>query len=204
MSSSEVYGTAQRLPIDESHPLDVRSPYAASKVGADKLAESFHVAFGLPVVIVRPFNTFGPRQSPRAVIPAIIGQALVRDEIRLGATSPRRDYVFVDDTIDALVRLVASSEHAGRTFNVATGADVSVGSIVEMVAEALGRELTVISEGKRLRPGDSEVLRLLGDGRRLREAYGWAPRTAFKDGLRAVIEWMRSPAASAVPDAYVV
>jgi dTDP-glucose 4,6-dehydratase len=204
MSSSEVYGTARQVPIDESHPLGVQSPYAASKVGADKLAESFHMAFGLPVVIARPFNTFGPRQSPRAVIPTIVGQALVRDEVRLGATSPRRDYVFVADTVDALVRLAASDAHGGETFNVATGADVSIGAIVELVGDVLGRDLTVVSEGERLRPGHSEVMRLQGDGGRIRAAFGWEPRTPFEEGLRAVIEWMGSPAARAVPDAYVV
>jgi len=155
-------------------------------------------------VVARPFNTFGPRQSPRAVIPTIVGQALVRDEVRLGATSPRRDYVFVADTVDALVRLAASDEHPGATFNVSTGSDVSIGAIVEMVAEVLGRELTVISEEVRLRPGESEVMRLVGDGRRMREAFGWEPVTSFEDGLRAVVEWMGRPGAAAVPDVYVV
>ncbi len=204
VSSSEVYGTARYVPMDEEHPLGVQSPYAASKVGADKLAESFHVAFGLPVVIARPFNTFGPRQSPRAVIPTIVGQAIVRHEVRLGATSPRRDYVFVADTVDALVRLAASSDYSGGTFNVATGTDVSIGAIVEMVASALDCELTVVSEDERLRPGQSEVLRLLGDGRRMHEAFGWEPATSFEDGLRAVLEWMGRPGAASVPDVYVV
>jgi dTDP-glucose 4,6-dehydratase len=204
MSSSEVYGSAQYVPMDETHPLGVQSPYAASKVGADKLAESFHMAFGLPVVVARPFNTFGPRQSPRAVIPTIVGQALHRDEVHLGATTPRRDYVFVADTVDALARLAASDEHSGRTFNVASGEDVSIGAIVEMVAEVLGRELTVVSQEERLRPGRSEVERLLGDGRRMRETFGWAPGVSFADGLRAVIEWMGRPDAQRIPDVYVV
>lgn len=204
MSSSEVYGSARHAPMDESHPLGVQSPYAASKVAADKLAESFHMAFGLPAVVARPFNTFGPRQSPRAVIPTIVGQALVRDEVRLGAVSPRRDYVFVHDTVDALVRLAASDEHAGETFNVATGSDVSIGRIVEMTGEALGRELMIVSEEARLRPGRSEVERLVGDGRRMRESFDWSPATPFEDGLRAVVEWMGRPGAERMPDVYVV
>lgn len=204
MSSSEVYGSAQYVPMDETHPLGVQSPYAASKVGADKLAESFHMAFGLPVVIARPFNTFGPRQSPRAVIPTIVGQALHGDEVRLGATSPRRDYVFVADTVDALVRLAASDEHSGSTFNVASGEDVSIGGVVEMVADILGRELTVVSQEERLRPGRSEVERLQGDGRLMRETFGWTPGVAFAEGLRAVIDWMGRPGAQRIPDVYVV
>jgi len=204
MSSSEVYGSARRVPMDEDHPLGAQSPYAASKVGADKLAETFHAAYGLPVVVARPFNTFGPRQSLRAVIPTIVGQALVRDEVHLGALEPRRDYVFVADTVDALVALAAADGHAGQTFNVATGTDVSIGGIVEMVAAELGRELRVVAREERMRPGHSEVLRLLGDGARMREGFGWAPATSFEDGLRAVIEWMdahRAPAT--LTDAYV-
>ena len=204
MSSSEVYGSARHVPMDEAHPLGVQSPYAASKVAADKLAEAFHMAFGLPAVIARPFNTFGPRQSARAVIPTIVGQALRGDVVRLGAVSPRRDLVFVADTVDALVRLAASDERAGQTFNVATGTDVSVGAIVEMVGEVLGRELTVVSEEARLRPGRSEVERLVGDPRRMSEAFGWSPATSFEDGLRAVVDWMGRPGAERVPDAYVV
>jgi len=204
MSSSEVYGSARHVPMDEAHPLGVQSPYAASKVAADKLAEAFHMAFGLPAVIARPFNTFGPRQSARAVIPTIVGQALRGEVVRLGAVSPRRDLVFVADTVDALVRLAASDERAGETFNVATGNDVSVGAIVEMVGEVLGRELTVISEEARLRPGRSEVERLVGDPRRMSEAFGWSPSRSFEDGLRAVVDWMGRPGAERVPDAYVV
>ncbi|MGI8512767.1 MAG: SDR family NAD(P)-dependent oxidoreductase [Solirubrobacteraceae bacterium] len=203
MSSSEVYGSALRVPMDEDHPLGVQSPYAASKVAADKLAESFHAAFGVPAVVARPFNTFGPRQSLRAVIPTIVAQALVRDEVRLGATSPRRDYVFVEDTVDALVLLASSSEHAGSTFNLSTGVDVSIGGIVEMVSDLLGRPLRVVSEEARLRPGHSEVARLVGDGRRMREAFGWEPATPFEHGLRTVVEWMGRAQAPAPPDVYV-
>jgi NAD dependent epimerase/dehydratase len=190
MSSSEVYGTAQYTPIDERHPLDAQSPYAASKVGADKLAESFHLSFGLPVTVARPFNTFGPRQSLRAVIPVVIAQALAGGELSLGALSPRRDFVFVRDTVAGLLALAARPELAGGTFNIATGVDVSVQDVVDMVGELLGRELVAHSTEERMRPENSEVHQLLGDATKLREATGWAPRTELREGLAAVIEWM--------------
>ncbi len=203
VSSSEVYGTAQYTPIDERHPLAAQSPYAASKVGADKLAESFHLAYGLPVVIARPFNTYGPRQSLRAVIPTIISQALQHEELNLGSTSPTRDFVYVSDTIDAMVRLARSSAHPGETFNTATGKDISVADVVSVVGELLGRELRTVSREERVRPGSSEVHQLLGDARRIREAFGWEPATALRDGLAATIAWMRDrPAVSS--DVYVV
>jgi len=168
MSSSEVYGTAQYTPIDELHPLDAQSPYAASKVGADKLAESFHMAFGVPVVVARPFNTYGPRQSLRAVIPVVIAQALAGGELTLGSLTPTRDFVFVGDTVEGLIRLLSSDEATqGATFNIATGRDISVADVVTMVGELLGRELRVRSVDERLRPEKSEVHQLLGD--RLRD-----------------------------------
>jgi dTDP-glucose 4,6-dehydratase len=189
MSSSEVYGTAQYTPIDEQHPLSVQSPYAASKVAADKLADAFHLSFGVPVVVARPFNTYGPRQSLRAVIPAVIAQALAGPELELGALTPRRDFVFVADTVAGLLAL-AEHEIAGGTFNIATGADVSVADVVAVVSDLLGRELIVHTDEQRLRPERSEVHQLLGDASKLREATGWAPETTLRDGLKAVIEWM--------------
>lgn len=204
LSSSEVYGTAQYTPIDEAHPLHVQSPYAASKVGADKLAESFYRAFELPVVIARPFNTFGPRQSLRAVIPAIVAQALDRDEVSLGATAPKRDFVYVADTVDALVRLGVASVAAGETFNVATGTDVSVEEVVEIVGGLLGRELRIESRPERLRPHESEVLQLCGDASKLREAVSWEPATSLRDGLGAVIDWMTERRQRLAADTYVV
>ncbi len=190
LSSSEVYGTAQREPIDEGHPLNPQSPYAASKVGADKLAEAFHLSFGLPVVIARPFNTFGPRQSRRAVIPTIVAQALRGAEIRLGALAPSRDFVYVADTVDALVRLARTEGGAGETFNIATGTDMSVGGIVETVAELLGRELRVVPDELRVRPEQSEVWRLIGTAAKLTQAVGWEPQTSLRTGLQREIEWM--------------
>jgi NAD dependent epimerase/dehydratase len=204
MSSSEVYGTAQYTPIDEAHPLHVQSPYAASKVGADKLAESFFLAFEVPVRIARPFNTFGPRQSLRAVIPTIVAQALDGDVVRLGALSPSRDFVYVADTADALVRLVAEPTASGQTFNVATGVDVSVEDVVGIVSELLGRELVVEVEPARLRPGDSEVFQLCGDSSKLRELVGWEPTTSLRDGIAAVIDWMSKRRPGLATDTYVV
>jgi NAD dependent epimerase/dehydratase len=204
VSSSEVYGTAQYTPIDEAHPLHVQSPYAASKVGADKLAESFFLALDLPVVIARPFNTFGPRQSLRAVIPTIIAQALDRDEVRLGATSPTRDFVYVGDTVDALVRLAADPAVAGETFNIATGTDVSVEEVVGIVGELLGRELRIESRPERLRPHESEVFQLCGDASKLRQAVSWEPGTSLRDGLGAVIDWMTDRRPRLATDTYVV
>jgi NAD dependent epimerase/dehydratase len=192
MSSSEVYGTAQYLPIDEAHPLHAQSPYAASKVGADKLAETFHLSFGLPVVIARPFNTYGPRQSQRAVIPTIVAQALAGDALSIGATTPTRDFVYVADTVDALVQLGSSRSDTGETFNISTGVDVSVGEVVEMVGELVGRRLEVRTDERRMRPERSEVFQLRGSSAKLRAAYGWEPQTRLRDGVRAVVDWMGS------------
>jgi NAD dependent epimerase/dehydratase len=204
LSSSEVYGTAQHTPIDEAHPLHVQSPYAASKVGADKLAESFFLAFALPVVIARPFNTFGPRQSLRAVIPTIVTQALDGDEVNLGATSPTRDFVYVTDTVDGLARLAAEPTAAGETFNIATGTDVSVEDVVGIVGELLGRELRIVSRPERLRPHESEVFQLRGDASKLRQAVSWEPATSLRDGLQAVIDWMTQRRPHLAADTYVV
>jgi NAD dependent epimerase/dehydratase len=192
MSSSEVYGTAQYTPIDEAHPLHAQSPYAASKVSADKLAEAFCLSFGLPVVIARPFNTFGPRQSQRAVIATIVAQALSGAPVSIGATTPRRDFVYVADTVEALVELGSSRSNSGEVFNVSTGVDVSIAAIIDLVGDLLGRELLVLTDERRLRPERSEVGQLVGSSAKLRAAYDWEPRTCLGDGLRTVIEWMRS------------
>jgi NAD dependent epimerase/dehydratase len=204
MSSSEVYGTAQYTPIDERHPLDVQSPYAASKVGADKLAESFNLSYGLPVVVARPFNTYGPRQSLRAVIPTVIAQALAGGDLKLGATSPTRDFVFVADTVAGLIALAEHDEISGGTYNIATGEDISVGDVVEVVGKLLGRELTVHTDEQRLRPELSEVHQLLGDAAKLRAATGWTPATSLHDGLQAVIEWMGATELPARSGSYAV
>ena len=205
MSSSEVYGTAQYTPIDERHPLDAQSPYAASKVGADKLAESFHMAFGIPVVVARPFNTYGPRQSLRAVLAVIVAQALAGGELTLGSLTPRRDFVYVGDTVEGLIRLLSSDEATqGQTFNIATGKDISVGDVVTVVGELLGRELTVRTADERIRPEKSEVHQLLGDPSKLRELTGWSPQTDLRTGLAAVIEWMKTTGLAARSAEYAV
>jgi NAD dependent epimerase/dehydratase len=198
MSSSEVYGTAQYTPIDEAHPLHAQSPYAASKVGADKLAETFRLSFGLPVVIARPFNTYGPRQSQRAVIATIVAQALTGAPLSIGATSPTRDFVYVGDTVEALIQLGSSRSHSGETFNISTGVDVSVAAVVDLVGHLLGRELKVRTDDRRLRPERSEVFQLLGNSAKLRAAYGWQPRVGLRDGLLAVIDWMESRSTTGV------
>lgn len=192
MSSSETYGTAQYTPIDELHPLDAQSPYAASKVGADKLAESFHLSFGTRVVIARPFNTFGPRQSLRAVIPTVIAQGLAGGELTLGSLTPTRDFVYVKDTVEGLIRLVENEGSLGGTYNIATGVDVSVGDVVRIVGEILGRELQVRSVDERVRPEKSEVHQLLGTAAKLEALTGWKPGTDLRTGLEAVVEWMRT------------
>jgi NAD dependent epimerase/dehydratase len=160
-STSEVYGTAQSVPITEVHPLEPQSPYAASKVGADKLMDSYHRSFDLPVCVLRPFNTYGPRQSARAIIPTIISQALAGSTLRLGSLHPRRDLTYVEDTAAAFVAAATSEGAVGRTIQLGTNHDVSVGDLVDMVAEVLGRELTVETDPARVRPDKSEVERLI-------------------------------------------
>jgi NAD dependent epimerase/dehydratase len=173
-STSEVYGTARYTPIDEEHPLQAQSPYAATKLGADHLAVSFHLAFGLPVTVVRPFNTYGPRQSARAVIPTIIGQALAGDAIRLGNLDPVRDLVYVADTVAGFLAVADSPACVGRVTNLATGAGVRVAELVERVLRLVGRRLPVIETEERKRPEASEVYRLIGSAQAAADLAGWA------------------------------
>lgn len=190
-STSEVYGTALRVPIDEEHPLQGQSPYSASKIAADKIAESFYCAYDLPVVTVRPFNTFGPRQSARAVIPTIIAQALTSDTLQLGSLDTRRDFTYVDDTVNGfLCAAEAPDSVLGQVYNLGTGQDVTIGEIVEQVARLLDKPLSVTQDAQRLRPGKSEVMRLLSDNRKARSQLGWAPAVSLEEGLRRTIEWM--------------
>src|SRR4029077_1275878 len=160
-STSEVYGTAQYVPIDERHPLRGQSPYAASKIASDALGESYHRAFGLPVTILRPFNTFGPRQSARAIVPTIISQALARPAVKLGRLDPRRDLTYVKDTVAAFVAIASCDAALGRAVNIGRGEDLSIGDLVERIAARLGRPLRVEAETARVRPSASEVGRLL-------------------------------------------
>ena len=189
-STSEVYGTARQVPITEGHPLEPQSPYAASKVAADKLMDSYHRSFGLPVTVLRPFNTYGPHQSARAVIPAIVSQALEGDVLRLGSLEPRRDLTYVTDTVDGFVRAAGAPAAVGRTVQLGTEHDVSVGDLVQAVGEVLGKELTVEQDADRVRPPESEVMRLISSPRLAKELMGWTPQVELRDGLARTIEWI--------------
>ncbi len=191
-STSEVYGTAQFVPITTAHPRHGQSPYAASKIGADALAESYARSFGLPVVILRPFNTFGPRQSPRAVIPAIVGQALAGDTIRLGSTHPTRDFLYVTDTAQGFIAAATAADCPhGLGVQIGTGVETSIGDVVRLTGEILSKSLHVVTEDKRVRPAASEVDRLVCDPSDAARLLHWQPAVSFENGLRQLIEWMR-------------
>lgn len=190
-SSSEVYGTARRTPIDESHPLQGQSPYSASKIGADKLVESFYCTYGLPVVTVRPFNTYGPRQSARAVIPTIITQALKLDVVQLGNLETRRDFTYVSDTVQGFLRAGEATSVEGRVFNLGSGEEIRIGDLAEQIVHLVGRPVQIQSDGQRLRPPGSEVLRLISDNRLARQELGWAPSVSLQEGLKRTIAWVR-------------
>ncbi|MGI9098766.1 MAG: SDR family NAD(P)-dependent oxidoreductase [Solirubrobacteraceae bacterium] len=203
-STSEVYGTAQTAPITETHPLEAQSPYAASKIGADKLIDSFHRSYGLPVVTVRPFNTYGPHQSPRAIIPTVIGQALAGDSVRLGALEPRRDLTYVSDTVAGFLAAAQVPEAIGRTIQLGTGEAVSVAEIVDAVAELLGRPLDVEFDPERLRPPASEVQLLVSDSTVARELIAWRPAVELRTGLSQTIAWMRCHGQSRPAEVYAI
>jgi dTDP-glucose 4,6-dehydratase len=190
-STSEVYGTARTVPIDESHPLQGQSPYAATKIGADALGESYHRAFGLPVSILRPFNTFGPRQSARAIIPTIISQALTREVVKLGRLDPRRDLTFVKDTVSGFVAIAGCDGAIGRVVNIGRGEDLSIGDLVELIGRLLGRKLVVESEPERVRPANSEVERLLAGTALARKLWSWKSAYTLEEGLEETIAWVR-------------
>lgn len=188
-STSEVYGTACYVPMDERHPLQAQSPYSASKIGADSMAYSYHCAFGLPLTIVRPFNAYGPRQSARAVIPTIIAQiAAGKSEICLGDVTPTRDFTYVQDTCDSFIAL-AESDAVGETVNVGTNCEVSIRQLFEMIAVLMGRPVSLVEEEGRRRPQKSEVRQLLCDNRKLRLLTEFSPRVSLEEGLRRTIEW---------------
>ena len=196
-STSETYGTARTVPISEAHPLQAQSPYAAAKVAGDKLAESYYLSFGVPVATLRPFNTFGPRQSARAVIPQVITQlAAGSRQLRLGALDPTRDFSYVTDTARAFIELgnAPASAVLGEVFNCGTGRDISIGQLAAKIASLLGVEADIVEDAQRLRPKDSEVMRLVCDASRLRERTGWRPQTSLDDGLRSAIGWFTEPA----------
>jgi NDP-hexose 4,6-dehydratase len=195
-STSETYGTAQTVPISEDHPINTQSPYAASKAGGDRLADSYHASFETPVVTLRPFNTFGPRQSMRAVIPTVIAQvAAGKRAVTLGDLRPTRDFMFVKDTAAAFVSVGTAPAAAvlGRTFNAGTGGEISVGDLVALVGKLMGVDLEVLADPARIRPAGSEVMRLVCDASRLRAATGWAPVHSLEEGLAETIGFFRDP-----------
>ncbi|HEU5244672.1 MAG TPA: GDP-mannose 4,6-dehydratase [Gaiellaceae bacterium] len=202
-STSETYGTAAYVPIDERHPLQAQSPYSATKIAADKLVESFHHSFAVPVTTVRPFNTYGPRQSPRAVIPTIASQALQGTTLALGHLSPTRDFTYVSDTVEGFIR-AAEVAAIGQTCNLGSGEEISVGGLVELVGEILGKQLHVEHDPKRDRPEASEVDRLVADNTRAREVLGWEPTVSLRDGLRRTLEWIGETRQSSRPGAYAI
>ena len=189
-STSEVYGTALYVPIDEKHPRQPQSPYSATKIGADALAKSFYNAFELPVTIVRPFNTYGPRQSARAIIPTVITQiANGADEIMVGDLNPTRDFNFVRDTARGFLAIARAGGVEGRGLNIATGKEVTMEETLRTIASLMGREVKWTVDPQRLRPSKSEVRRLLGDASELRRLTGWQPKYTLEEGLKATIEW---------------
>ena len=204
-STSEVYGSARQVPIDENHALCAQSPYAASKIAAEKLVESFHAAYGVPTVVLRPFNVFGPRQSARAVIPAVICQALASDEIHLGAATPTRDFNFVADTVDAFVRAGRIPAAVGGVYNVGTGREIAIADLVALVARLVGRDrLRIVTREERLRPLESEVTRLCADSARARDVLGWAPQRTLEQGLQTTIDWLAALGERGDPRIYAV
>ena len=203
-STSEVYGTALRVPIDEEHPLQGQSPYSASKIGADKMAESYYRSFDTPVVTVRPFNTFGPRQSARAFIPTIISQALARDTIRLGALDPQRDMTFVSDTVEGFIAAALAPGIEGETINLGTGETHTIGHFASRILELMGASKPIEHDAARVRPSKSEVGRLVSDNGKARERLGWEPRIGVDEGLRRTIEFVSANQRLYDPERYSV
>jgi NAD dependent epimerase/dehydratase len=196
-STSETYGSARYVPIDEAHPLQPQSPYSASKIGADMMALSHFHAFELPVAVVRPFNTYGPRQSTRAVIPTILAQIYSgADKIHLGSTTPTRDFNYVEDTAAGFVAVAACDRALGGVVNIGSGREISIGDLVHLLVEITGRDVEVVTDTERVRPGGSEVERLLCDNTRAREWAGWKPEHSLEEGLRKTAEWVEQNLAS--------
>lgn len=191
-STSEVYGTAQYVPIDEKHPFQGQSPYSATKIGADRLAESFYRSFNLPVSIVRPFNTYGPRQSARAVIPTIISQLLLgKEEIKLGSLTPTRDFNYVKDTVEGFIAIAESDQAIGEEINIATQHEISIGKLAKEIINQINPKARIICDEQRLRPEKSEVSRLLGANEKIKRLTGWNPQYTFSQGIEETIEWIR-------------
>jgi NAD dependent epimerase/dehydratase len=203
-STSEVYGTARYAPMDEQHPLQGQSPYSASKIGADMLAKAFYASFDVPVVTVRPFNTFGPRQSARAVIPSIISQCLAGDAVRLGNLYPTRDLNFVANTVDGFLKAASAPGVLGRVINLGSGREISIGDLAGLIARLAGSPVTIESDRQRMRPAKSEVDRLLADNTLARELLGWEPVIGLEEGIQRTIEWMKHNMERYRPNVYAI
>lgn len=193
-STSEVYGTAQYVPIDEKHPLQPQSPYSATKIGADAMAMSFYHAFGLPVTIARPFNTYGPRQSARAIIPTVISQICAkRDRIAVGDLTPTRDFNFVEDTCGGFLALTGQERVIGETVNIGSGTEISIGDTISLIREIMKSDVEIVQEEQRARPSKSEVFRLCCDSTKLRELTGYQPKYDLRRGLEKTVDWFSQP-----------
>ena len=204
-STSEVYGTAQYVPIDEKHPFQGQSPYSATKIGADRLAESFYRSFNLPVAIVRPFNTFGPRQSARAVIPTIITQLLAgREEIKLGSLTPTRDFNYVKDTAAGFIAIAEADKTVGQEINIATQREISIGDLAKEIIAQINPDAKIVCDEQRLRPEKSEVNRLLGANAKIKELTDWKQQYTFEQGIAETIAWIRQNMAAYKTDIYNV
>ena len=203
-STSEVYGTARYTPIDEQHPLQGQSPYSASKIGADKLAESYARSFSMPITIVRPFNMFGPRQSLRAVIPTIIAQALAQNPIRIGSVAPVRDFTFVADAADAYLAVLDAPNTIGATLNVGSGRGIAIGSLAQLILDIVDCDAPLVLDTQRIRPQASEVFELRCDATCMQDATGWTPTTSLREGLERTVAWMRERPQSARDKLYTV
>lgn len=202
-STSEVYGTAQYVPIDEKHPFQGQSPYSATKIGADRLAESFYRSFNTPVTIVRPFNTYGPRQSARAVIPTIIMQLLAgKEKIKLGALSPTRDFNYVKDTVNGFIAISESERTIGQEINIASGREISIGDLAKEIIAQINPLAKIVCDEERFRPEKSEVNRLLGDNKKIKELTGWSAQYSFEEGIAQTIDWLRDNISQYKVDSY--
>jgi len=192
-STSETYGTALYVPIDEKHPMQAQSPYSASKIGADKIAESFHKSFNMPIATIRPFNTYGPRQSARAVIPTIISQIIAgKTQIKLGSLTPTRDFNYVKDTAQAFINIAESDKTIGEVINAGSNHEITIGDTVKKIIEVIGKDVEIICDDERLRPENSEVNRLWADNTKIKELTKWSPRYSLDDGLKETVEWIKN------------
>jgi len=203
-STSETYGTALYTPIDEKHPMQGQSPYSASKIGADKMAESYFLTYGLPVSTLRPFNTFGPRQSARAVIPTIISQALWEKEIRLGALTPIRDFTFVRDTVQGFLKIAESDKTIGKTLNVGSGSGIAIGELAREILSLMNCKKTLVNDAQRMRPESSEVFNLICNSAQLGTSTGWKPQVNLSEGLSETVEFIKMNPALFKPERYSV